>query len=358
MLEVQKYLRDGGTLESLESEFGITHHLHPTLPLVGLKYHQINSKHVKAHPIVRECRGTVLELDTWDLVARGFYRFFNYGEDDNFDWSNFECQEKLDGTCCIVFHYNDNWHVKTPGGWGSGQTGLIEKTTFDQLFRETLGGRINHLNPELTYIFELCSLNNKVVRTYEEPCIYLLTMFSRETELSCEKVDIHAFWSGIKRPQIYNFTSSKDLITFLENNSRDDPTFEGFVVRDRNNNRLKVKSKTYLMLHRAASTSLNRRDIIETCLKNEQDEFLTYFPEYKATFDSVVKLIEAIEVEATSLYNRTKDITNQREFAEAISTFSGNALLFQKRKHPTMELREVLLRNLSYAEKLLFKGKG
>lgn len=78
MLEVQTYLRGGKTIDDLESELGIKAIAHPTLPLVILNYNQIESP--KRNSIVRECRGLVLEVGTWNVVARSFQRFFNFGE--------------------------------------------------------------------------------------------------------------------------------------------------------------------------------------------------------------------------------------------------------------------------------------
>ena len=82
-LEVQKFLRSNHTLYDLTDELGIlvTEHPNPNVPLVSLKYSQINSP--KHNEIVKECRGLVLEKDTWNVVAKPFKRFFNLGEDIN-----------------------------------------------------------------------------------------------------------------------------------------------------------------------------------------------------------------------------------------------------------------------------------
>lgn len=79
-LEVQKYLRSGKTLEQLTSELGIKVTHHSSDPLVILNYCQIDSP--KFHPITLECRGLVLEKQSWNIVARSFKRFFNFGEEN------------------------------------------------------------------------------------------------------------------------------------------------------------------------------------------------------------------------------------------------------------------------------------
>jgi len=78
LIHVQQYLKTK-SLDDLTAEFGIKITKHPFgLPLVILNYSQFDSP--KDHPLVRECRGLVLEVGSWKIVARSFYRFFNFGE--------------------------------------------------------------------------------------------------------------------------------------------------------------------------------------------------------------------------------------------------------------------------------------
>lgn len=78
MLKVQEFLRNGGTIKELEETKGIVSTYSETDPLVILNYSQIDSP--KKDPICMECRGLTLELNTWNLVARSFLRFFNLNE--------------------------------------------------------------------------------------------------------------------------------------------------------------------------------------------------------------------------------------------------------------------------------------
>lgn len=98
-LEVQKYLRSGKTLENLKAELEIKSNV--SGDLVILNYSQTDSP--KAHPIVMECRGLVLEMGTWNLVMQSFSRFFNYGENleitKEFDFSKAIALSKIDGCC-------------------------------------------------------------------------------------------------------------------------------------------------------------------------------------------------------------------------------------------------------------------
>lgn len=128
---VQKYLREKSielgsqaALSALTDEFAIRTALHPNGdPLVILNYSQIDSS--KRHPLVQECRGLTLHLETWDVVARSFPRFFNYGEcpdqDKKFDWNNFSAETKEDGSLILLYRFNNEWRVNTRGSFGLGE---------------------------------------------------------------------------------------------------------------------------------------------------------------------------------------------------------------------------------------------
>ena len=70
-----------------------------------LNYNQIASP--MAEVICQECRALLLEMGTWDVVSRSFFKFFNYGQPEAHpvDWATARVQEKLDGSLiCLYFH--------------------------------------------------------------------------------------------------------------------------------------------------------------------------------------------------------------------------------------------------------------
>ena len=108
-LNIQKVLRAGTSFEEIEETYGIKARVSLDGKLVNLKYSQIKSdKHL---PIVHECRGIILEMGTWDVVSRGFERFFNFGEEVrnwnkvNFNSSNLAVYDKVDGSIIQLFYY-------------------------------------------------------------------------------------------------------------------------------------------------------------------------------------------------------------------------------------------------------------
>src|ERR1035437_206349 len=117
-LEIQKYLRAGGSLETLELSFGIKNKRHLTHNnLILFKYNQIESDF--SLRIVCECRGLILDQNNdWAVVSRSFDKFFNFSEGNaaEIDWNNNpKIQEKVDGSLMTIYFYDGHWNVQTTG---------------------------------------------------------------------------------------------------------------------------------------------------------------------------------------------------------------------------------------------------
>lgn len=370
-MEVQKYLRSGKALTDLKEELGIEYKVHPELPLVILTYNQIESP--KAHPIVMECRGLVLELDTWDVVLKPFGRFFNHGEvlDETckFDWDGeLRGDSKEDGSLILVGMYNDHMLTNTRGSWGDGICGYSDKT-WRELILENMPAKFREDIPNLprmTYIFELCTLHNKVVRTYKEPMLYLLGMFHIDKDGKASEqfpafVDAFAFDYWIPRPKSYKIRNITDVYNFIEKMGEKDPTFEGFVLVDEKMNRLKVKSKLYVSLHmlRGEGDNLfNPKYLLPWVLKNEGGELLTYFPEVGPNYDALRDQVECLYDGLLDSWREAKDIEDQKEFALKITKEKPTpfaSILFRLKQNGTVGSEEELRKAFLEAEAHILK---
>jgi hypothetical protein len=336
--ELQKALRSGQTPEQLKATLGINMVEHPTLHLVAFKYDQIESP--KTNPIVIASRGTVLEKGTWNLVAQPFFRFFNYGEHaeltNTFDFSNFAAMHKEDGSLAIVYYYNGEWHMNTSGSFAFGECNFSGKT-WRELFWETAKLDTSVMDENHTYIFELCTMFNKVVRMYSKPTVFLLGVTDIRTgkEFGVDAVKDIAEGLGVTPITTQECHSFKDVENFLSKMESDDPTFEGMVLRDVNGLRVKIKTKTYLALHHLADNGniANPKNIIPFLLKGEMDEILVYFPEMKEQVAAVDALLKEEFDKLQSLWQAVKSIEVQKDFALAIkdkTKFTG--MLFTIRK--------------------------
>jgi hypothetical protein len=342
MLETQKYLLDK-SLDDLKAELGIKVTQDPELGLVILNYDQIESP--KTHPIVRECRGLVLELGTWRIAARSFPRFFNWGEVADemglFDFGEFHTDSKEDGSLCIIYNYQGQWLANTRGSfgtdimqfqdftWREGFLRALGVDSFDQLDR--------FLDPRLSYVCEFVSPWNKVVRNYSEPTMYLLTVFRGKTELSRDKIrSLENIDRLFRLPQSYSFGSIDEISEYIRRIQAEDPTNEGVVIRDSGNRRWKIKSPAYLSLHRMRGEGdnlYNPKNILPFVLTGEGDELLTYFPEVKDRFLEIKAKVDLEYLKLFDVWQSAKGIENQKEFALSIlgkTPFTG--VLFELKK--------------------------
>ncbi|MBI3633740.1 MAG: hypothetical protein HY226_05635 [Candidatus Vogelbacteria bacterium] len=343
MLEVQKYLLSGKTITDLEKELGIEAVFHPEVPLVILNYSQINSP--KTNPIVRECRALVLRSDNFDLVARSFYRFFNWGEGgqvemDSFNFGKCRGWDKEDGSLINLYYAFGEWRINTRGSFGLGTVGNAG-ITWRGLFLNTLGLPDTSvfdkvLDRNRSYALELATLSNKVVRMYPEPKAYLLTQFEREKELSPEESDRVAPLIGAHRPSAYDFIGIDQVINFVVERGQTDATYEGVVLFD-GIGRSKVKNPRYLSLHKMRGEGqdpFTPKNMLSFILGNEGDELLTYYPEAKQIFEESKRKVDEAFAELAQVWEQHYEIENQKEFALAIipkTRFSGILFLLRRK---------------------------
>lgn len=354
MLQVQQYLQGGKSLEDLTAELGIKAQKHDTLPLVILNYDQIDSP--KTHPIVRECRGLVLRSDTYELVARGFARFFNWGEVADemplFDFTDFVVHTKEDGSLVLLYYFDGKWMANTRGSFAQLKLEPHDFTWQEAFCKamkiKSLDELSDILEKEITYVCEFCSPFNKVVRRYPDPVMYLLTAFVGEKEVHHKAADA-LVGEFFLRPKRYEFANIETVQDFLNTQAETDPTYEGVVICDKDGRRWKIKSATYLGLHRLKGEGDNLfhpKHLIPFILAGEDSELLTYFPEVKETYDRCKQQVHDAYAQLESVFHSCQGIELQKDFALKIvgkTPFTG--LLFSMRKeHGPVQTLEQLKR--------------
>lgn len=191
-------------------------------------------------------RGTVFALNE-DGVFEGkvaclpFFKFFNYDEKHAYRGTDEDIvmvQMKMDGSLIKVFNHNDEWIVATNGT-------PVASPEFKELFEKTLGVTTNNfdtvLNKEHTYLFELCTPDNKIVVQYETPQVKLLMVRCKHTfeELMLEE------------------SPHFDIVDMLEDFDPSTVGIEGAVIVYSDGNRIKSKTNWYKSLHRSHGKKFN-----------------------------------------------------------------------------------------------------
>jgi hypothetical protein len=163
-----------------------------------------------------------------------------------------------------------------------------------------------------------------------------LTAFRGELELADSFCDNAARVMDCPRPEKFVFKSASEVFNFIKDKEANDKTYEGVVLRDKNNLRIKLKSSTYVALHRLrgeGNNIISPKYIIPLILTGEDSEVLNYWAEFQEHFDKVRDRLDLHFGRVCDLWDKVKGIENQKEFALRIQNetpFTG--FLFNCRK--------------------------
>ena len=314
---------------------------------VLLKYDQIRSDFTIS--LVRECRGIILdESDGYRPVCVPFFKFGNFGEVyvPKIDWDSVRVQEKIDGSLIKIWHCRDEWRVSSNSEIdarnakiSSALLATERQTDLYTLFMEALsktGLPLESLDRNFTYMFELTSPHNRIVVRYGETALRHIGTRDNETLLECE-IDI-----GVPKPRLFSFKTLEDCI---ENAKLLGDNEEGYVIVDRYFNRIKVKSPRYVALNHLSQGMTTHSKVVEIIQKNEQDEFLIYFPEFKDVFDDILNRIEAFSVRQSNIFAKIQatNFDSRKALAETVTKTECPACIFALLDGKEPSAREWLL---------------
>ena len=372
MLAIQNYLRTHG-LEKTIKDFSLKTREYEGKIL--FKYDQLVSPTLMALPEMQDCRGIILEKNTWDVMSLAFRKFFNAEESNaaKIDWNTAKVLEKLDGTMIQVYWdwYEEKWFAATTGtAEGEGEVNNKNGTTFNDLFWDTLNNKYTFneclLNKDLIYVFELTTPYNIVVKPHGESSATLLTVRNRETlvELSGKDLEMVAISIGV--PLVKSFDINASNIGHLLKTFEGMPwSEEGYVVRDGNDNRVKVKNPAYVAVHHLKGKTAEH-NILTIVKTNEIEEFAATFPErteelnrLKEGYDALIAKLNSVWVELQ--LRRPKNITKeeQKKYAAAVFEVCGKhdvtqftGLYFGLAQYKINSVEDFMF---NYDDKLLYK---
>jgi hypothetical protein len=324
---LRKYLANNknskqDALRQLQKTYAIKFRRHTQYPnLILLKYDMLKSP--MNNKIVQECRGIILDEDKYyQVVVMPYAKFFNLGEQNSavstgqLDFNTARVYDKLDGSLCTLYHYNDKWHVSSSGvpdgsaylfnASKTNTTTESQKIIDQQIVRPTsekgdlfcdlfwdIWGKLKYQLPADTtkcYMFEMLTHRHIILCRPEQEDLVLHGVRDVTTlqELHPQEIAQKNNWKCVKSYDM--FQSMKDVV----NSTRDmNPmSYEGYIVCDANFNRVKVKSTQYVALSHLSvkdKNNVNARMMMDVVRTNEGAEFLSYFEEYKPLYDRVKK---------------------------------------------------------------------
>lgn len=350
-LKIQNYLRNKGKINGLrEDPYNLRVNADSNKRRILFRYSQIDSD--LSLQIVKEARGLILDRENnWEVISFPFLKFFNYGEEQasNIDWKNAQVFSKMDGTCSILYFFEGEWVMHTLGTVeGRGPVHVDDHLsvpfdgTFSDLFfytwNEVYGkDKLNDLNTNYIYVFELMTPYNIVVKKHKEYKLSLLAVRNRTT---LNELPISNFEDEFHTPDRFNF-SNPDIDTLKSNLEEFPPDEEGYVVCDKNFNRVKIKNPDYVARHKMKDVAVNKKNgVLEIVLEEKGDDFLSTFPDLeddiKNIRSKISRLVDYLEEKYKKYGGKDVDPDNHQErkdFALSIKTHISPTLrgfMFEK----------------------------
>ena len=292
------------------------------------------------NPIVKECRGIVLEIVNGKVVGVVNYamdKFFNYGDSncDKIDWSTAKVQEKLDGQLIRVSRYKGELIWCTNGAFGLNTpldyTDDKIKNYKELVENSLINDWVNNIPEGWTVFLELTSPYNRIICSYDKIKMWLLG--ARDNNLKEVKRETvkELFNCPLDIPQVYDLHDIDSTLKMLETfNGKEQ---EGVVVCDDNFNRIKIKSDDYLRIkYFLGENGITNDKIFESVLKDETDDLLEFDSNLEDKINSVKeelvlfkKLINEYHTKAINLLNSCE---NRKEYALKVLQTKQNNLWF------------------------------
>jgi hypothetical protein len=314
-----------------------------------LNYNQIFSPETDDY--VMECRGLILDKNG-EVLGRRWRRFFNYGQHPDltskFEFEGSEVFEKVDGSTILFWHnpYANRWEISTRGTAFAESEQLWYPTFRQAVLEDGLGVTEEEFQEFMNYycmetwsfVFEYCSIKNRIVTVYDKPVMYLVSCIENssgcEQDYVFDKMAVDDFWKdlspNIQHIKKFDFNSMDEMLATAKNL---DDLNEGFVAKDKNGLRIKIKADLYLKVHKIKGEGqITEKSMCSLIVDNEQEEFLQYFPEYRVMFEPYEKAFFELIEEIDRVWLDVHGIENQKEYALKVKDLPYSAILFSMRK--------------------------
>lgn len=199
--------------------------------------------------VTKQCRGLIMNVETGEILARPFPKFFNYQEHTTKGWAIPDerptVSEKLDGSLGVLYWLNGKPWIATRGSFASDQA--IWATNYFRTYWERTGLK----DDGTTHLFEIIYPENRIVVSYDYSDLVYLTSIDKETGKVVE-VDY-----PFRKAKKFDIDDVQNLLKL------DEPNSEGFVLHyPIANTRMKIKFPEYVRLHRIV-TGINEIAIWE-----------------------------------------------------------------------------------------------
>lgn len=317
--KLNRYIHDGT----------VTFNLHPTLSLVLYTYGRKCVYEDLWDDVTTKCRGLIVQVDTGEIIARPFEKFFNLntgGREEtqlpHLPPANHRplITEKLDGSLGILWEYEGHAGIATKGSFSSEHAKWATTWMLNHVIEL---GRDMRFPNGYTPVFEIiCEEVQHHVVHYGHDRLVLLALINIETG---EELP----WNEVRRIGIAN---KLEVVTpynlqILEATAQDRPNHEGYVAtwnfEGRPPLKVKIKHETFLR-HQKILHSATPKHIFELLETNDIEvlaEWLDIVPtEIKAYIADVTRTFKEeysriFRQAYVIMYEALQKFTTRKEYA-------------------------------------------
>jgi hypothetical protein len=316
-------------LQQLIEEGYVIKQKHPAADFWIYNYSQKTQYEKAWNEITLQCRGLILNKN-YEVIARPFKKFFNLSEHQAHEipTESFEVFDKLDGSLGILYWHENMPQIATRGSFISEQA--LKAT---QILHTHYAHTFDKLATNKTYLFEIIYPTNRIVVDYGgKEDLILLAVIDHQTGSEEDLPNI-----GFEQVKKFNGITDLETLKTLELDNA-----EGFVIKFKNNFRVKLKFAEYVRLHRIL-TGVSNISVWEYLAEDKPfDELLDKVPDefyewLKATQQTLVQQYAAIEENAKQSFLSHINFETRKE----------KALFFMTQKYP--QILFAMLDNKNYA---------
>ncbi|MCK5614538.1 hypothetical protein KAR91_72405 [Candidatus Pacearchaeota archaeon] len=284
--------------------------------------------------VTKQCRGLIMNVETGEILARPFPKFFNVGEHTDVYGLTVPDEipiitEKYDGSLGIMYTFNGETRIATRGSFTSDQALWATKWWHENKGPEPYGN-------DQTHLFEIIYPENRIVVKYEFSGLVHIGTLDTKTGVAVKAI------MPVKTVEYIQPMDLRSLAGLNKENA------EGFVIYyPKAELRLKVKFEEYVRLHKIVTgfsvigvwEYLSKYGVganIRIMAENAPDEFYEWLD---GISEEIRKSYQHIESEAKRQFSIIPDCgDNRKDWADHIKQMDqpgiGFAMLDKKDYKP------------------------
>lgn len=283
-------------------------------------------------PYMKDFRGLVVNMDTYEILARPYSKFFNLDENAMAKWpesyENVKALEKLDGSLVIYSNPASHGEIFASSGSTNGEHANRFKEWFDTNLKPYQRKILREYGQTWTLNFEYTSPENLIVVNYDEEKMTLHGARDTKTgeDVSFEFLEKMSQEIGVPLIKTYPIETKADIDNWLKENRTSN--LEGLVLMfthaDGSVTRLKVKTEQYREVHFELSkmgalfrdidntilTHAARLKIVQAYNNGDLDDFVAGIPIGR---DTIMNYIERMKNTLEVFHNYKSNMGDRDE---------------------------------------------